>query len=227
MTRRQRVPRGTLSAEQIVDAACDLVATGGLDGFSMPELARHLGVGVTSVYWYFHCKDDLIHAIADRVTEDFYAGLDDDTGLDGDDLVLRHFREYWARLRENALWREMLTSKVWSAVQGSPSAAARAGGIHERQLARMIDAGLSPSDAIDAYTIMSSYTRGYVLVDHLMHADASTPRGSAAVVRAFGNEERVEVARAAGALATDTFEKGLRALWSGLLLERSAPPTED
>src|SRR5262245_35171438 len=107
MSDRPRAPRGSLNAEQIVQAACGLVAAVGLENFLMPELARRLEVPVTSLYWYFRSKEELISAIADRVTREFYAGLEDDAGLIGDDRVLQHFRVYWRRLRGSALLREV------------------------------------------------------------------------------------------------------------------------
>ena len=37
-----------------------------IDNLSMPLLGKHLGVGVTSIYWYFRKKDDLLNAMTDR-----------------------------------------------------------------------------------------------------------------------------------------------------------------
>ncbi len=37
----------------------------------MPMLAKHLGVGVTSLYWYFRKKDDLLDAMADRALHEY------------------------------------------------------------------------------------------------------------------------------------------------------------
>ena len=121
-----RLPRGTLGPEQIVAAACDLVASVGLQAFSMAQVAKKLGVGVTSVYWHFRSKDDLLSAIADRVTADFYAGLDDDAGLTGEDRILYHFRTLWTRLRENSLWREVFIGHFYRTVSTSPEAGLRA-----------------------------------------------------------------------------------------------------
>ena len=36
-----------------------------IDNLSMPVLAKHLDVGVTSIYWYFRRKDDLLDAMTD------------------------------------------------------------------------------------------------------------------------------------------------------------------
>ena len=38
----------------------------------MPALGRAVGAGVTSIYWYFRNKDDLLVALAEQVTADMY-----------------------------------------------------------------------------------------------------------------------------------------------------------
>lgn len=63
---RPRRARGSLSAEQIIDGAFAVAAQSDLDRLSMPELATHLDVGVTSIYWYFRRKDDLLRGMSDR-----------------------------------------------------------------------------------------------------------------------------------------------------------------
>ena len=110
--RSGRLPRGTLSDEQILEAAGELAASRGIDAFTMPDVAKRLGVKVTSVYWYFRTRDDLVLALADRATREFYEGLDYDGDLEGDDRVLEHFFLYWRRLRANRLWREVFIHSV-------------------------------------------------------------------------------------------------------------------
>jgi len=69
-TRKQtskRVPRNTLSRSIVVDAALELADTTGLDAVTMPNVARHLGVGTMSLYRHVGDKGDLIDAIAERV----------------------------------------------------------------------------------------------------------------------------------------------------------------
>jgi AcrR family transcriptional regulator len=40
-----------------------------VDNLSMPLLAHHLDVGVTSIYWYFRKNDELLDAMTDRALE--------------------------------------------------------------------------------------------------------------------------------------------------------------
>src|SRR5205823_14218947 len=70
-----RRSRGSLSEEEIVSGAIALVKRDGLEGLSMPNLARHLGAGVMSLYWYFHSKDELLAAMAERTMREIYARL--------------------------------------------------------------------------------------------------------------------------------------------------------
>ena len=63
---RPRRARGSLSREEILAAAYELVEHDGLDALSMPALGRAVGAGVTSIYWYFRNKDDLLVAWPNR-----------------------------------------------------------------------------------------------------------------------------------------------------------------
>jgi AcrR family transcriptional regulator len=207
------LPRGTLSDEQILEAAGELAASRGIDAFTMPDVAKRLGVKVTNVYWYFRTRDDLVGALADRATREFYEGLDYDGELEGDDRVLEHFFLYWRRLRANRLWREVFIHSVRRTISTSAEVQGRANRVWSLGVARIVDAGLSPPDALRAYTILSAYTRGYVLVQQFQDDDgvSASPEPQ---------EELLAFLQVHG-LATQpdpeqTFEVGLRALWAGL-----------
>src|SRR4030088_60327 len=64
--RRRRRERGSISVDEIINGAFEVAAEVSIDNLSMPLLARHLDVGVTSIYWYFRKKDDLLDAMTDR-----------------------------------------------------------------------------------------------------------------------------------------------------------------
>lgn len=65
----ERLKRGVLTPELIVEESIGLLDGGGVAGFSMPKLGRVLGADPTAVYRYFRSKDDLVLAIADRLIE--------------------------------------------------------------------------------------------------------------------------------------------------------------
>ena len=64
--RTKRRPRGSLDIEDIVTGACELADEVSVAGLSMPVLARHLDVPVTSIYWHFRKKEQLLDAMAGR-----------------------------------------------------------------------------------------------------------------------------------------------------------------
>ena len=61
------MPRDTLSREQIVDAAIELLDRDGLEGLNMRALGQRLGSAATAVYWHVGSKDNLIALAADQV----------------------------------------------------------------------------------------------------------------------------------------------------------------
>jgi AcrR family transcriptional regulator len=63
---RPRRPRGSLTREQVIEAALQLADEQGIDALSMPALARRLGCGVMTPYRYVDNKEDLLVAIALR-----------------------------------------------------------------------------------------------------------------------------------------------------------------
>ena len=69
--KRQRRERGSINPHDIIEGAFELAETVGIDNLSMPVLGRHLGVGVTSIYWYFRKKDDLLNAMTDRAFKQY------------------------------------------------------------------------------------------------------------------------------------------------------------
>ena len=67
--KRQRRERGSINPDDIINGAFELAEEVGIDNLSMPLLGKHLGVGVTSIYWYFRKKDDLLNAMTDRALQ--------------------------------------------------------------------------------------------------------------------------------------------------------------
>ena len=55
-----RMPRDTLTRDQIVDAAVGLLDDEGLEGLNMRALGKRLGSAATAVYWHVGSKSNLI-----------------------------------------------------------------------------------------------------------------------------------------------------------------------
>jgi AcrR family transcriptional regulator len=58
--------RDTLTREQIVKAAIDLLDAEGLEGLNMRALGRRLGSAATAVYWHVGSKENLIRLAGDQ-----------------------------------------------------------------------------------------------------------------------------------------------------------------
>jgi AcrR family transcriptional regulator len=74
--RPPRSPRGgdkpTLSREQIVRTAIEILDAEGTAGLSMRRLGTRLGAGATSLYWYVAHKDELLELAVDEVFGEVY-----------------------------------------------------------------------------------------------------------------------------------------------------------
>lgn len=64
---RARRDQPSLSRDQIVRAAIELLDTEGLSGLSMRRLGTRLDAGATSLYWYVRKKDDLLELAIDAI----------------------------------------------------------------------------------------------------------------------------------------------------------------
>ncbi|MCP3804012.1 TetR/AcrR family transcriptional regulator [Allokutzneria sp. A3M-2-11 16] len=69
------MPRNTLTAEQIVRAAIELLDSEGLDGLNMRSLGQRLGSAATAIYWHIKTKDDLVRLAGDAIWDEI--GLPD------------------------------------------------------------------------------------------------------------------------------------------------------
>lgn len=67
---RRRRPRGSLTREQVIEAALALADEDGIEALTMPNLALRLECGVMTIYGYIDSKEDLLDAIAQRGLRD-------------------------------------------------------------------------------------------------------------------------------------------------------------
>ncbi|MFF3906352.1 TetR/AcrR family transcriptional regulator C-terminal domain-containing protein [Streptomyces sp. NPDC001848] len=59
--------RDTLTEDQIVRAAIELLDSEGLDGLNMRSLGHRLGSAATAIYWHIKTKDDLVRLAGDAI----------------------------------------------------------------------------------------------------------------------------------------------------------------
>ncbi|WP_327586347.1 TetR/AcrR family transcriptional regulator [Nonomuraea sp. NBC_00507] len=61
------MPRDTLTREQIIRAAVEVLDAEGVEGLNMRRLGTWLGSAATAVYWHVKSKDELVVLAADEV----------------------------------------------------------------------------------------------------------------------------------------------------------------
>ncbi|ANE81457.1 TetR family transcriptional regulator [Mycobacterium adipatum] len=161
--KRQRRERGSISVEEILTGAFEVAAEVSIDNLSMPQLAKHLDVGVTSIYWYFRRKDDLLDAMTNRALDDYdFTAPSIDAG-NWRESLRHHARMMRKTFRANPILCDLIL------IRGSYGRAAVQGAIQklEPPVAALVRAGLSSEDAFDTYSAIATHVRGTVIMEHL------------------------------------------------------------
>ena len=169
-----RRARGSLSREEILDGAQELVEAQGLQQLSMPALAKQLKSGVTSIYWYFRSKDDLLEALTDRVTRDMYLKLPSIGDGAWDDELVDYFTAFRSLLERMPIYREVFAYRarlLFTRPAFAPAIFRRL----DDGLSLFMRAGLSAEQAAEAFNACSNFTRGFVILEHGLESEAVDP----------------------------------------------------
>jgi AcrR family transcriptional regulator len=163
--RRQRRERGSISVEEILNGAFDVAAEVSIANLSMPLLARHLDVGVTSIYWYFRKKDELLDAMTDRALAQYEFTV---PSIDASNWR-ESLRNHAQTMRRQFLGDPVLCDLVL--IRGHYGMRALHGALHEieRPVAALVEAGLTPEQAVETYGAISVHTRGSVVLERLQN----------------------------------------------------------
>ncbi|MFE2433012.1 TetR/AcrR family transcriptional regulator [Streptomyces sp. NPDC059373] len=154
-----RRPRGSLSSEGILEAAFALAEEDSLDALSMPKLASRLGVGVTSLYWYYRSKEELLDAMLVVASDRFLSQLPDYSGLPWDEHCRCYFGEMRRIFHDNPVLCDFLIFRnQLSTVRPRTLFLDRI----DREVSILLDAGFEPATAARGYMAMSVYTQGCV-----------------------------------------------------------------
>lgn len=165
-SRRIRRPRGSMSADEIVNGAFDVARGISLDKLSMPDLAEHLDVGVTTIYWYFRKKEDLLNAMTDVAVENFVHAMPPlKPGGTWQQALREHFEAQRRILREDATLADLMLIRTSTY---SRNATRRVFELEEAVLAVLIEQGFTPDNALHVYNAISVYTRGIVIHDRIL-----------------------------------------------------------
>lgn len=198
--KRQRRERGSINPDDIISGAFELAEQVSIDNLSMPLLGKHLGVGVTSIYWYFRKKDDLLNAMTDRALSKYVFATPYVQASDWRETLRNHAR----LMRKTFMGNPILCDLILIRAALSPKAA-RVGALEmERAISNLVEAGLSAADAFDTYSAMSLHVRGSVVLHRLHEKNQSSDAGT----RTF--EDTVAVEPQTTPLIAEVTSKGHR-----------------
>ncbi len=161
--KRQRRERGSINPDDIIAGAFKLAEQVGIDNLSMPLLGKHLGVGVTSIYWYFRKKDDLLNAMTDRALRQYVFATPYVEAKDWRETLRNHART----MRKTFMGNPILCDLILIRSALSPRAARLGVKEVEKAIGSLVEAGLSPEDAFDTYSAVSVHVRGSVVLHRL------------------------------------------------------------
>ncbi len=224
---RRRRARGSLSAEEILEATEQLIERDGLDGLSMPALARELGCGVTSIYWYFRSRDELLEAVVDRVTPRVLTTLPPVGDGPWDEELVIFYTAFRDLVRRRPLYLEVMAHSTRTTYGTSRMGRAVLRRIDEG-LSLLTLAGFTPDDAARILVTVSNYAIGYVLWERGLAADGDRRAWvNAGIARVPAGEvpvlSQVHDYGAIDAVGDEQFRTGLRLLVQGIRRELEAP----
>ncbi len=163
---RQRRQRGSINAEEIIVGAFEVARRESLDQLSMPALAEHLGVGVTSIYWYFRKKDDLLNAMTDVAVDTYIREmppLPDDQPWQ--DALYNHCRASRDVHRNDQILSDLLFIRTSTYTR---YATRRVFEVEEAAIRMLVDAGFTAENAFMVYNAASIYMRGMIIHDRIL-----------------------------------------------------------
>jgi|SRR5215208_861725 len=163
--RRRRRQRGSISVDEIVNGAFAVAAEVSIDNLSMPQLAKHLDVGVTSIYWYFRKKDELLDAMTDRALQRYEFTVPCIDASNWRASLRNHARTMRRRFLDDPILCDLVL------IRGHYGASALHGALQEIEypVAALVEAGLTPEQAVETYGAISVHTRGSVVLERLQN----------------------------------------------------------
>ena len=210
--KKGRGRRATLSRGRVVSAAVPLADAGGFESLSMRNLAEELGAAPMALYRHVTNKEDLLDGMVDVVFSEMYPPS---IGKD-----------WKSELRQRGLsTRAALLRHLWAIglmetrLSPGPASAEH----HNATMGCLREAGFSFKDAVHAYSVLDSYTYGFLLQEKTIPFE--TPEESAEMAKVtvgdmgdaypYLAEVVVELAKS-GYDYAEEFEFGLDLILDGL-----------
>ena len=208
---RERRQRGSISAAEIVTGALQLAAENGMEALSMPRLARSLGIGVTSIYWYFENKDALIEAMTEEAARRLRAQMAGPAGTSWQDHAFATFSRLFSIMQEDDLLCDLLFMR---GNRLSESALHYLWPQLEEGLRRMVEAGFTHEEGLRHHNMLSLHMLGASILSRQMRQAGTSARDPRPVLDNFPN-----IARAAGdirGVTEESYRTQLHALIEGI-----------
>jgi AcrR family transcriptional regulator len=157
--------RQPLSRPRVIDTALDFIDEHGLPGLTMRRLGEALEVEAMALYRYVPGRDDLLDAVAGRLTE----------AVGDDDDVIESPRDGWQdflqRLAHGVRRVALAHPKAFPLVASRPLEAPwlrpplRSLEWVERFLAGLFEEGFAEDEAVGAYRAFTSFLLGHLLLE--------------------------------------------------------------
>ena len=160
-SKRPRRARGSINPSDIVAGAFEYCRTTPVDEMTMPQLSASLNVGVTSIYWYFKSKRELLDAMTEEALSSFYESMPPLRGQDWQDMLREFFVSFYTLLAADPLKCDLIVRRIGRQDDDEMRSWGRA----EELLAALVEAGFPPSLARHAFFTLSIYTQGFLLVE--------------------------------------------------------------
>ncbi|MEE3849598.1 TetR/AcrR family transcriptional regulator [Gordonia sp. LSe1-13] len=161
--KRQRRERGSIDPDDIIAGAFELAEQVSVDNLSMPVLGKYLGVGVTSIYWYFRKKDDLLNAMTDRALREYLLAVP----ITESDHWRESLTQYARTMRQTFLRNPILVDLILIRATLSPRYSELGAKHIEGLVARLVDAGLTVDDAFATFSALQLHLHGSIVLTRL------------------------------------------------------------
>lgn len=168
---RTRRDRGSISAEEILEGALQVAQGVSIENLSMPQLARHLGVGVTSIYWYFRRKDDLLDAMTDRALERFEFTVPTISASNWRESLRDHALTMRRKFRADPILCDLVLIRGQYGHRAMHNALQKLG----QPIGALVEAGLTVDQAAETYGAISVHIRGSVVLERLQERTEGFP----------------------------------------------------
>lgn len=160
----QRRPRGSLTPDDVIAGAFALARDVSLSNLNMPKLAAHLDVPVTSIYWHFRKKEQLLDAMLEHALRRYHSVTRFVDGETWDESLRTHFRGMRRVFRDNPVLCDLVLMRVGEL---SPEATRTAVERIETVVDMLVQNGFTLDDAMEIYLALSVHSRGSAMMEHL------------------------------------------------------------